>query len=90
MADPLDNRPSGIGLFALKATFSQADDCVDGDGLGQHIDVEVANGGGGPFIVLSTPRWSLDAANAGWLKDVIESMCARCADAFGDEENPDD
>ena len=43
------------------ATFEQeCDTCKESSAGPNTLDVEVAHGGGGPYIVISTERWALD------------------------------
>jgi hypothetical protein len=42
-------------------TFEQEPDCCDGTSdYAQHLTVQTQDGGGGPFLILSTTRWAID------------------------------
>ncbi|HUU87417.1 MAG TPA: hypothetical protein VMX17_06655 [Candidatus Glassbacteria bacterium] len=47
--------------YTLKATFSQNSDCVGGKDDYQFLRIKVADGGGGPFFIMETKRWSFDS-----------------------------
>jgi hypothetical protein len=46
--------------YDLKAAFSQDKDCVGGKEDFQFLEIETADGGGGPFFVMKTKRWAFD------------------------------
>ncbi len=42
-------------------TYEQEPDCCDGTSdYAQHLIVTTQDGGGGPFLILSTTRWAID------------------------------
>lgn len=69
-------------VVGLKATYEQQEDCC---GRPQHdsqtIDIEIVDGGGGPYAVISTERWSLDSSS---LDEFVAEIKRRIA------EVPDD
>lgn len=53
--------PEGVTLSELKVTLSQEEDCCGRtNGLGQDLTIEVVDGGGGPYAVISTERWAIE------------------------------
>ena len=49
-------------LVAATETYEQEQDSWGPAGhLGQDLTLEVMDAGGGPYVVISTPRWALDA-----------------------------
>ena len=49
-----------ISLDRIAVSISQTDDCVEGDGSGQYMDIDIVDGGGGHFAVIKTERWAFD------------------------------
>lgn len=47
-------------LIHKKLQFMQDNDCVDSDKDGQYLDVEIVDGGGGAFAIITTKRWAMD------------------------------
>jgi len=73
---PLVKRPKGVHLGELTATFCQDNDCCDSGKLGQDIKVEIVDGGGGNYALLSSERWAIEPADMQWLAAVVKAMCA--------------
>jgi len=49
-----------VQIANAKVTLYQENDCCDVGKEGQHLSVEVVDGGGGPYLVIQTKRWSLE------------------------------
>lgn len=62
-------KESSVQLYESMDTWTQDNDCCDDQSCGQQIIVKTQDGGGGPFIVLETERWAIDA-------DGIDKFCA--------------
>ncbi len=50
----------GVELGDIKVGFTQDNDGCDGNDLGQDIEIEVCDGGGGMYFVIKTKRWAVD------------------------------
>ena len=54
------NLPKGVHLEEIKFVFTQDSDCCEVDPVGQVLEIETQDGGGGPYIVIKTDRWAID------------------------------
>lgn len=63
-------------LSEVEYTFSQDTDSCQSEDIGQTIKIFTADGGGGAYIVFSTPRWAIDADDidqfAACLKKIVK------------------
>lgn len=49
-------------VISVTAEYEQPEDCCGRTGVEQqHLQVEICDGGGGPYAVIRTDRWALDA-----------------------------
>lgn len=67
--------PNGARLEELKITIGQDSDCCADDELGNTLEIETPDGGGGKYITIKG-RWAMDDENeidalADMLKDVL-------------------
>ena len=49
-----------VQIARAKISLYQENDCCDAGKEGQHLSVEVVDGGGGAYLVLRTERWALE------------------------------
>ncbi len=49
-------------LQAGMLTYSQENDCCDDGTIGQFIEIESHDGGGGKYFTIKTERWSFNDA----------------------------
>ena len=54
------NQMNKVQIASAKVTLYQENDCCDTGKEGQTLNVEVVDGGGGPYLVLQTERWALE------------------------------
>jgi len=51
---------SKVQIASAKVTLYQKNDSCDIGKDGQHLNIEIIDGGGGPYLVLETKRWAVD------------------------------
>lgn len=66
-------------LASLKMTLTQDEDCCGRtDEDTQSLEIETLDGGGGPYIVIATTRWSIDPEDidkfAERLKEIVRQL----------------
>lgn len=65
-------------LVERKHVYEQKNDCCDRGEYGQFLEVFTQDGGGGPYLVIKTERWSLDESDipllCKMLKDAIRGV----------------
>ena len=59
-----------VQIASAKVTLYQENDCCDIGKEGQHLQVEVVDGGGGAYLVLQTERWAVEI-------DEIQALIAK-------------
>lgn len=59
MSKTPSNEPA---LSAGQLTYTQDNDCCDEGTMGQVIEIESHDGGGGKYFTIKTDRWSFDDA----------------------------
>lgn len=56
--------PDGVSVEEMRIVYSQkADSCSPSD-FDQDLEIETADAGGGPYLVLKTERWAVDIETA--------------------------
>jgi len=67
-----------VKLVEIKGLFGQLKDSCDGGDDIQFLSVETADAGGGPYIVISTERWAIDADDidkfSSMLKEIVSEV----------------
>ena len=53
----------------IEKKFTQATDCCGSEDVENEITITAEDGGGGTYIVLSSPRWAMDS------DDEIDELC---------------
>jgi serine protease inhibitor ecotin len=56
----MGNEKASILTQTLKITFTQENDCMESDSLGQYLNIHTEDGGGGDYFVMDTERWAFD------------------------------
>jgi hypothetical protein len=65
---------------AVTLHYSQeTDSCGEGD-LGQELEIEVCDAGGGHYLVLRTARWAIEPDGIDDLADALRRALAMCAE----------
>lgn len=59
-------------------TYRQPADCCQTGKDDQILEVKVQDGGGGPFIVLKTERWSFDAESLEAFTKQVKELLEEC------------
>jgi len=49
--------PEGISVTDMRVVYAQKSDSCDPTDLGQDLEIETADAGGGPYLILKTDRW---------------------------------
>lgn len=57
------NNPNKPIADTMSVSLHQDSDCCADDQCGQSLTLRIADGGGGPYLVLETERWAVDSAN---------------------------
>ena len=72
----LKHLPEGITVSELRILLSQDEDCCGRtEESGQDIEIEIMDGGGGPYIVFTTTRWAVASADElDWLAGLAKEM----------------
>ena len=61
--------PEGVKFCRGSLVFYQDADDMDAKEMHQELKIEIADGGGGPYLVLTTKRWAINGP------DDIETLC---------------
>jgi len=56
--------PEGISVTDMRVVYAQKSDSCDPTDLGQDLEIETADAGGGPYLILKTDRWAMDLETA--------------------------
>jgi len=59
MSDTPSKEPA---LVAGQLTYTQDNDCCDDGTVGQFIEIESHDGGGGKYFTIKTERWAFESA----------------------------
>lgn len=62
-------------IVGMTVQLEQEGDCCGGESW-QYLDVEIADGGGGPYFVLKTDRWALDCDDLTRFQSKLEELLA--------------
>ena len=75
-------------MRVVEASFvlAQEADNLQEDGLGQTLQVEIVDGGGGPFLVLSTERWAIDPGDIDAFAEKLKDLFAQVDDSKVEEK----
>ena len=67
--------PIGIVIDGLKVTLSQENDSCDLSDVGQSMEIEFVDAGGGFYPVIKTERWAYDVETSQELWGFINEIC---------------
>ena len=56
--------PEGITVEEMRVVYAQNSDSCDPNNLGQDLEIETADAGGGPYLVIRTERWAMELGEA--------------------------
>lgn len=63
-----------VTLSDVTYKYSQDSDSCDSNTYGQCLTVKTEDGGGGPYIVIETSRWAIDADEIDQFVELLKSV----------------
>jgi hypothetical protein len=76
------NLPKGTELVTMSVGLTQESDCCADNDLIQTLEVEIADGGGGKYVVIKTDRWAV-----GGTYEEVDAFCAMLKQILDEAEN---
>ena len=74
-----------MSAYVSEVAYMQVEDCCSAEGI-QRLHVSFESGGGGHFVVLSTPRWACSTDELRSMLDDWEQNVQRADKECGEEE----